>query len=397
MSSLYYNHPFWPSPRAARIAKLLLKRHQMPPYLGWTFEQAWSEYWVGRPVKPEGRLTHDKALKVMADYLGLSVHEFLHIKPVDAILRLKLANTEAHAYRILGNTTLPAWWMSGLRMPCCVCLRQQTPPERGATVACERTAPAPAPAPATPAPAPAPATPAPAPAPAPAAPAPAPAPDPEDEDESDEEDEEESDEEDEEESDEEDESDEDESDKGDHLQRVWDEMVQRAKEKHDATLARLACRTAVASDGVARPPLGPPEPSTVVPVRQPPVKEQPPPGYVLWSEPDDPCSCRCLGRSCHCFPIMHDGAGRLWFVTGPGEVWRHPPSPCRETTAASTTQAPAPAAAPAPAPAPAAPLPAGAELIETLMEFLKEMNGIVTTGDQRYVTALVQRFKGRVV
>jgi hypothetical protein len=41
--------------------------------------------------------------------------------------------------------------------------------------------------------------------------------------------------------------------------------------------------------------------------------------------------------------------------------------------------------------------PASAEIIETLMEFLKEMNGIVTTGDQRYVTALVQRFKGRVV
>jgi hypothetical protein len=31
------------------------------------------------------------------------------------------------------------------------------------------------------------------------------------------------------------------------------------------------------------------------------------------------------------------------------------------------------------------------------MEFLKEMNGGVTAGDQRYVTALVQRFKGRVL
>jgi hypothetical protein len=125
MSSPHYNHPFWPSPRAARIAKLLLEKHKMPRGLGWTFEQVWSEYWVG-PVKPAGRLTHDKALKLMADYLGLTVHEFLHIKPVDAILRLKLANTEAHAYRILGNITFPAWWMSGLRMPCCV--------------ACERTA-----------------------------------------------------------------------------------------------------------------------------------------------------------------------------------------------------------------------------------------------------------------
>jgi hypothetical protein len=31
------------------------------------------------------------------------------------------------------------------------------------------------------------------------------------------------------------------------------------------------------------------------------------------------------------------------------------------------------------------------------MEFLKEMNGIVTAGDQRYVTALVHQFKGRIV
>jgi len=65
----------------------------------------------------------------------------------------------------------------------------------------------------------------------------------------------------------------------------------------------------------------------------------------------------------------------MWFLTAPGEVWRPP------------------AAAPAPATAPGA----SGELIETLMEFLKEMNGIVTTGDQRYVTALVQRYKGRVL
>ena len=340
-SSPHYNHPFWPSPRAARIAKLLLKQHEPPSYLHWEIAEIWRE---GRPVKPEGRLTHDKALALMADYLGLSVHQFLHIKPVDAILRLKLANTEAHAYRILGNITFPAWWMSGLRMPCCV--------------ACERTAPP-------------------------------------------------------------------------------------ASTTH----------VAAASDGVARP-IGPPEPSTVVPVRDPPrlgatdppalsisqlppqgaaagacaggtavaerqaspapavlpalsaapapavpdrlldrrpIREHPPPGYVLWPERDDPCSCRCLGRTCGCFPIMHDGAGRLWFVTGPGEVW--PVGP-RDSVACRH-----PAAAPAPAPAPAAvPAPAAAaELIETLMEFLKEMNGIVTAGDQRYVTALVQRFKGRVL
>ena len=127
MSRSHYNHPFWPSPRAARIAKMLLKQHEMPSGLGWIFEQAWTA--AGHPVKPEGRLTHDKALKVMADYLRLTVHEFLHIKPVDAILRLKLANTEEKAWRILGNTTLSVWW--GGRMPCCV--------------VCDRMLPAPAP------------------------------------------------------------------------------------------------------------------------------------------------------------------------------------------------------------------------------------------------------------
>ena len=299
-ASLYYNHPFWPSPRAARIAKLFLEMHEMPRGLGWTFEQAWLA--SGRPKKPEGRLTHDKALKVMADYLGLSVHEFLHIKPVDAILRLKLVdprsfNAEEKAWRILGNTILPVWW--GGRMPCCVVCDRMLPP-----------APAPAPAPAAPLPEP----------PEPATVVP-----------------------------------------------VRDPPLSPAAAPAAPTSAydRLQQRLAALSPGPALPAL----PAL-------PDRLQPPPGYVLWSEPDDPCSCRCLGRSCHCFPIMHDGAGRLWFVTGPGEVWRHPPSP------ASTTQAPA---------------GASAELIETLMEFLKEMNGIVTTGDQRYVTALVQRFKGRVV
>jgi hypothetical protein len=134
--SQHYNHPYWPSPRAARIAKLLLEQHKMPRGLGLifetpprkaggsqvvthgvsNFEQAWVA--MGHPVKPAGRLTHDKALKLMADFLGLTVHEFLHIKPVDAILRLKLANTEEKAWSILGNTTLPVWW--GGRMPCCV-------------------------------------------------------------------------------------------------------------------------------------------------------------------------------------------------------------------------------------------------------------------------------------
>jgi len=228
MSSLYYNHPFWPSPRAARIAKLFLNHYKMPRGMGRTFEQTWREYWVGqgRPVKPEGRLTHDKALKVMADYLGLSVHEFLHIKPVDAILRLKLAYTEAQAWSILGNTTLPVWWWGG-RMPCCVVCDRMLPPVPAAHVPWQAATP----------------------------------------------------------------------------------------------LATAA-------------PAEPPAAATVVPVRDPPSgplpplspalpdRLHPPPGYVLWSESDDPCSCRALGRTCNCFPVMHDGSGRLWFVTGPGEVWR---------------------------------------------------------------------------
>ena len=151
--SQHYNHPYWPSPRAARIAKLLLKQHEMPD-LGWIFEQAWTA--AGHPVKPEGRLTHDKALKVMADYLRLSVHEFLHIKPMDAILRLKLANTEEKAWSILGNTTLPVWW--GGRMPCCVVCDRMLPPVP-ATVVPVRDPPSPAIMPAlsaAPAPAPAP-------------------------------------------------------------------------------------------------------------------------------------------------------------------------------------------------------------------------------------------------
>jgi len=71
---------------------------------------------------------------------------------------------------------------------------------------------------------------------------------------------------------------------------------------------------------------------------------------------------------------MLDRTGRVWFLTSPGEVW------CPDVAPASTRQA-----------------PASGELIETLMEFLKEMNGGVTAGDLRYVTALVNRYKGRVL
>ena len=257
MSSPYYNHPYWPSPRAARIAKLLLKKHEMPRNMGWIFEQAWTA--AGHPVKPEGRLTHDKALKVMADYLRLTVHEFLHIKPFDAILRLKLANTEEKAWRILGNTTLSVWW--GGRMPCCV--------------VCDRMPPAPAPAQLPP--------------------------------------------------------------EGAAAGPLASEALPNGG---------LATESlAAASPAPAEPPVA----ATVVPVREP----------IADIYKDDPCTCRVLGRTCEC---DHDAATLSKMV-------------------------------PAPGPAPAA----SGELIETLMEFLKEMNGSVTPADQRYVKSMVLRYKGRVL
>jgi len=90
-----YNHPFWPSPRAVRIARLM---------------------------KIPGRLTHDKALKVLADKLCLSVHEFLHVKPMEALIRLGLAYNEDQALKMVGNLTTYEWWLIGGRrsLPCCL-------------------------------------------------------------------------------------------------------------------------------------------------------------------------------------------------------------------------------------------------------------------------------------
>jgi len=104
--SQHYNHPYWPSPRAARIAKLLLEKNPLFP-------------------KPEGRMTHDKALKLMADHLGLSVHEFLHVRPLDALVRLKLASHEDDARAMIGDNGISYWWILGgtRRLPCCVCDR----------------------------------------------------------------------------------------------------------------------------------------------------------------------------------------------------------------------------------------------------------------------------------
>jgi len=118
--SQHYNHPYWPSPRAARIAKMVLAKRtwSAPHYIG--------------------RLTHDKALEVLADSMYMSVHEFLHVKPLDALQRLKLAKNEDDARAMIGDNGINYWWILGgtRRLPCCVCDRIPDPP-----------APAPAPAP----------------------------------------------------------------------------------------------------------------------------------------------------------------------------------------------------------------------------------------------------------
>ena len=59
----------------------------------------------------------------MADKLGISVHEFLHIKPIDAVIRLGLAYHEDDATKILGKRNSIKWpWIIGGYMPfaCCV-------------------------------------------------------------------------------------------------------------------------------------------------------------------------------------------------------------------------------------------------------------------------------------
>ena len=104
--SQHYNHPYWPSPRAARFARLLLKQNTLLP-------------------KPEGRMTHDKALTLMADYLILSVHEFLHVKPLEALQLLKLAMNEKEARAIIGSDYRRRRWSRRyfFGKPCCVCDR----------------------------------------------------------------------------------------------------------------------------------------------------------------------------------------------------------------------------------------------------------------------------------
>lgn len=70
-------------------------------------------------------MTHDKALTLMAYALNLSVHEFLHVKPLDALQRLKLAANEDEARAMIGDSGISYWWILGgtRRLPCCVCDR----------------------------------------------------------------------------------------------------------------------------------------------------------------------------------------------------------------------------------------------------------------------------------
>ena len=67
--SLYYSHYQWPSPRAVRFVRELAK--------------------YGYVKKPAGRLTHDKALGILADKLGMTVPVFLRdITPIGLLKRI---------------------------------------------------------------------------------------------------------------------------------------------------------------------------------------------------------------------------------------------------------------------------------------------------------------------
>ena len=67
--SLYYSHYQWPSPRAVRFVRELAK--------------------YGYVKKPAGRLTHDKALGILADKVGMTVPVFLRdITPIGLLKRI---------------------------------------------------------------------------------------------------------------------------------------------------------------------------------------------------------------------------------------------------------------------------------------------------------------------
>lgn len=63
-----YNHPYWPSPRAANFVRYLKRK-----------------YCCGIPderLMYEGRLTHEKALIILASYGSMTVDELLKMNPV---------------------------------------------------------------------------------------------------------------------------------------------------------------------------------------------------------------------------------------------------------------------------------------------------------------------------
>ena len=86
--SLYYNHPHWPSPRAVRFVRELSK--------------------CGYVKKPAGRLTHDKALGILADKVGMTVRVFLReITPIGLLQRIYYDVSPAQLLLWLWGTASP--------------------------------------------------------------------------------------------------------------------------------------------------------------------------------------------------------------------------------------------------------------------------------------------------
>ena len=84
--SMYYNHPHWPSPRAVRFVRELAK--------------------YGYVKKPAGRLTHDIALGILADKLGMTVSVFLRdITPVGLLQHIYYAVSPAQLFWLWGSAS----------------------------------------------------------------------------------------------------------------------------------------------------------------------------------------------------------------------------------------------------------------------------------------------------
>ena len=84
--SLYYNHPHWPSPRAVRFVRELAK--------------------YGYVNKPAGRLTHDIALGILADKLGMTVPVFLRdITPVGLLRHIYYDVSPAQLFWLWGSAS----------------------------------------------------------------------------------------------------------------------------------------------------------------------------------------------------------------------------------------------------------------------------------------------------